>query len=107
VHIRTHKKKWLLEKQKEQKLIPTITSQLDFLRGAFPSEPPSARFWLLSFSGPAVLNPNLSRKKGTMSSENASAHAKSFTLALDTWAVLVALALALAVRFDLLQKVPW
>jgi hypothetical protein len=30
-----------------------------------------------------------------------------FTLALDTWAVLLALALALAVRFDLLKKVPW
>ena len=30
-----------------------------------------------------------------------------FTLALDTWAVLLALALALAVRFDVFKKVPW
>jgi hypothetical protein len=30
-----------------------------------------------------------------------------FRLALDTWAVLLALALALAVRFDLFKKVPW
>lgn len=29
------------------------------------------------------------------------------TLGLDTWAVLLALALAAAVRFDLLKKVPW
>ena len=28
-------------------------------------------------------------------------------LSLDTWAVLVALALALAVRFDILKNVPW
>jgi hypothetical protein len=42
-----------------------------------------------------------------MPNEKSSAPAKSFTLALDTWAVLVALALALAVRFDLLKKVPW
>jgi hypothetical protein len=26
---------------------------------------------------------------------------------LDTWAVLLAIALALVVRFDLLKKVPW
>jgi hypothetical protein len=30
-----------------------------------------------------------------------------FSLGLDTWAVLLALALALAVRFDLCKKVPW
>jgi hypothetical protein len=29
------------------------------------------------------------------------------TLAVDTWAVLLALALALAVRFGLLHRVPW
>ena len=28
-------------------------------------------------------------------------------LSLDTWAVIVALVLALAVRFDLLKNVPW
>jgi hypothetical protein len=28
-------------------------------------------------------------------------------LSLDTWAVIVALILALAVRFDLLRNVPW
>jgi hypothetical protein len=33
--------------------------------------------------------------------------AARFTLALDTWAVLLALALALAVRFDLLKRIPW
>lgn len=29
------------------------------------------------------------------------------TTSLDTWAVLLAIALALVVRFDLLKKVPW
>jgi len=28
-------------------------------------------------------------------------------LSLDTWAVIIALALALAVRFDVLKNVPW
>lgn len=28
-------------------------------------------------------------------------------LSLDTWAVIVALALALAVKFDILKSVPW
>jgi hypothetical protein len=32
---------------------------------------------------------------------------KSFRLSLDTWAVLVALALAAAVRFHILSAVPW
>ena len=35
------------------------------------------------------------------------AAAKRFRLAPDAWAVLVALALALAVRLDILKKVPW
>jgi hypothetical protein len=39
--------------------------------------------------------------------DNSPRPAARFTLALDTWAVLLALALALAVRFDLLKKVPW
>jgi hypothetical protein len=30
-----------------------------------------------------------------------------FLLSLDTWAVIVALVLALAVRFDILRNVPW
>jgi hypothetical protein len=30
-----------------------------------------------------------------------------FSLSLDTWAVLLALALALSVRFGLFTKVPW
>jgi hypothetical protein len=34
-------------------------------------------------------------------------HTKSFTLSLDSWAVILALILALAVRFALLPKVPW
>jgi hypothetical protein len=29
------------------------------------------------------------------------------SLSLDTWAVIVALVLALAVRFDILKNVPW
>jgi len=41
-----------------------------------------------------------------MSDESGRAPA-GFRLALDTWAVLLALALALAVRFDLFHKVPW
>jgi hypothetical protein len=45
--------------------------------------------------------------KEAMHNENSSSPAKRFRLALDTWAVLLALALALAVRFDLLRKVPW
>jgi hypothetical protein len=32
---------------------------------------------------------------------------KGFSLSLDTWAVIVALALALAVKFDLVKNVPW
>jgi len=31
----------------------------------------------------------------------------SFALSLDSWAVVAALILALAIRFDLLKKVPW
>jgi hypothetical protein len=31
----------------------------------------------------------------------------SNSLSLDAWAVIVALALALAVRFDILANVPW
>jgi hypothetical protein len=32
---------------------------------------------------------------------------KGFQLSLDSWAVLLALVLALIVKFDLLKKVPW
>jgi hypothetical protein len=32
---------------------------------------------------------------------------KGISLSLDTWAVIVALVLALAVRFDILKNVPW
>jgi hypothetical protein len=32
---------------------------------------------------------------------------QSNSISLDTWAVLIALALALAVRFDILKNVPW
>jgi hypothetical protein len=32
---------------------------------------------------------------------------KGISLSLDTWAVIVALLLALAVRFDILKNVPW
>jgi hypothetical protein len=39
-------------------------------------------------------------------SQNASTP-KQALFSLDVWAVLVALALALAVKFDLLKNVPW
>lgn len=42
-----------------------------------------------------------------MSDQASSRNSKSFTLALDTWAVILALVLALAVRVDLLKKIPW
>lgn len=42
-----------------------------------------------------------------MSAEKSSIPAKGPLLSLDTWAVLVALLLALAVKFDLLGNVPW
>jgi len=32
---------------------------------------------------------------------------QNHSLSLDTWAVIIALALALAVRFDVLKNVPW
>jgi hypothetical protein len=32
---------------------------------------------------------------------------KRFKLALDTWAVILALALALAVRIGIVHKIPW
>jgi len=41
-----------------------------------------------------------------MSTEKLSAKS-GFKLSLDTWAVVLALALALAVRLDLLKKIPW
>ena len=41
-----------------------------------------------------------------MSSERSN-RSTSFTLGLDTWAVLLALALALAVRLDAFKKIPW
>ncbi len=36
-----------------------------------------------------------------------SASGKGFKLALDTWAVILALGLALAVRVGLFHKIPW
>lgn len=38
---------------------------------------------------------------------NATSPGKSFSLALDTWAVIVALLVALAVRLDILKNVAW
>jgi hypothetical protein len=32
---------------------------------------------------------------------------QNHSLSLDTWAVIIALALALAVKFDVLKNVPW
>ncbi|HEY3972008.1 MAG TPA: hypothetical protein VGM18_03335 [Candidatus Sulfotelmatobacter sp.] len=42
-----------------------------------------------------------------MSAEKSAANGTGLKLALDTWAVLAALALALAVRFGVIGKVPW
>ena len=43
-----------------------------------------------------------------MSSEqNSTSSSKRNLLSLDTWAVIVALMLALAVRSDILKNVPW
>jgi len=39
--------------------------------------------------------------------QNPASSAKAPALSLDTWAVIVALVLALAVRFDVLKNVPW
>jgi hypothetical protein len=37
----------------------------------------------------------------------ATPSSRSAALSLDTWAVIAALLLALAVRFDILKNVPW
>jgi len=42
-----------------------------------------------------------------MSSQKLPNKSTTFTLSLDSWAVLVALVLALAVRLDLLKKILW
>ncbi len=42
-----------------------------------------------------------------MSTEKPLSNSQPFTISLDTWAVLLALVLALAVRFDVFKKVPW
>jgi hypothetical protein len=39
--------------------------------------------------------------------KNSTSSAKRNSLSLDTWAVIVALLLALAVRFDILKNVSW
>jgi hypothetical protein len=41
------------------------------------------------------------------SGTNESAGRKGFRLSLDAWAVIVAFALALATRLDILKKLPW
>ncbi len=42
-----------------------------------------------------------------MADQKSSAQAGRFAFGIDTWAVIIALALALAVRADLFHKVPW
>lgn len=42
-----------------------------------------------------------------MSTDQSKKPRKSSWLSLDEWAVIAALVLALAVRFDLLKNVPW
>jgi hypothetical protein len=39
--------------------------------------------------------------------DNSTASSKTYSLSLDTWAVIVALLLAVAVRLDLVKNVPW
>jgi hypothetical protein len=43
----------------QQVLTDKVRRTLNFLKGAFPSETPPVRFWLLSFSGPVVLTYSL------------------------------------------------
>jgi hypothetical protein len=42
-----------------------------------------------------------------MSQEKPADKPSHFALSLDSWAVVAALILAVAVRFDLLKKIPW
>ncbi|HLX84570.1 MAG TPA: hypothetical protein VKR59_11780 [Terriglobales bacterium] len=42
-----------------------------------------------------------------MATDKSSNAAKGLSLSLDTWAVIVALLLALAVKFSILKSVPW
>jgi len=42
-----------------------------------------------------------------MSTEQPTMSSKGGGVSLDVWAVIVALLLALAVRFDILKNVPW
>jgi hypothetical protein len=63
----------------------------------------------LSFSGPAVLTNQRhaaprSLREGLMPTKT---NREGFKLSLDTWAVILALGLALAVRANLFGKIPW
>jgi hypothetical protein len=49
----------------------------------------------------------MSMSTPTPTPTNSAPTAKPHLLSLDTWAVIVALVLALAVRFDVLKNVPW
>jgi len=42
-----------------------------------------------------------------MSTDTTTPSSTGASLSLDVWAVIVAFLLALAVRFDILKKVPW
>jgi hypothetical protein len=42
-----------------------------------------------------------------MSTDTRTTPNKAPLLSLDTWAVIVAIALAMAVRFDIFKNVPW
>ena len=42
-----------------------------------------------------------------MATDNPELPRKGLSLSLDSWAVIIALALALAVKFDLLKNVTW
>jgi hypothetical protein len=41
------------------------------------------------------------------SNKSATTSSKGSSLSLDTWAVIAALLLALALRFDIIKNVPW
>jgi hypothetical protein len=42
-----------------------------------------------------------------MAAEKSTLSKESSALSLDTWAVIIALLLAMAVRFDVIKNVPW
>jgi hypothetical protein len=54
-----------------------------------------------------MLRPNQNSRRTAMSQDQSSKTRKGGWLSVDEWAVIVALVLALAVKFDVLKNVPW